>query len=97
MQLVSPTELPLFSSTIPNHAAAFVLYWHEFKNCVAVEIGRLHSKPLLNSHFLFFIIVEWRLFKCCFSGPNYIPTRQDQDYRVDVSKKKGLLETKDVD
>jgi hypothetical protein len=58
MQLIYSTKVPLFFNTIPEHIDAFVPSWHEFKNSVAVEIGLLHSQPLTNSHFHFFIIVE---------------------------------------
>jgi len=45
-------------NTIPQHTAAFVPSWHEFKISDAVEIGIVHSQPLTNNHFPFFILVQ---------------------------------------
>jgi hypothetical protein len=45
-------------NTIPQYTDAFVPSWHELKYSDAVEIGILHSQPLTNNHFPFFIPVQ---------------------------------------
>lgn len=37
---------------------AYVPYWHEVKNPVAVQIGLLHLQKTINIHFLFLRFVE---------------------------------------
>jgi hypothetical protein len=60
----------LFFSILPEHIDAFVPYWHEFKNSVAVEISLLHSQPFTNIHLHFSSLWSRRPPKCCFRSPD---------------------------
>jgi hypothetical protein len=56
--IYSSTEVSLFFNIISEHIDAFVPSLHGDKNCVAVEVGLLHSQPFTSSHLHVLIVVE---------------------------------------
>jgi hypothetical protein len=51
-------SIPFFFNIFPEHNHALVQPQQEFKNFTVIKICLLHSKPFINNHFHFHIIVE---------------------------------------
>ena len=51
-------EISLFFTVILKHIHAFLMAWHEFKNCVTEETVLLHSQLFTVSYFHLCVTVE---------------------------------------